>query len=106
MNIRSVFTEPLRQSSPVVRYGCLLVLLGALAFDIVRNFLLSPAYHPDHYANTVVLLAVLLLYLAFQFRLPLAITVPLRVLALMFLLFGLPYALFVYVAVLCGALSN
>jgi hypothetical protein len=102
MKVPSVFTEPVRQSPPVVRYGCLFLLLGTLIFDILRHFLLSPAYHPDHYANTVVLLFVLLTHLAVQFRWPVAITIALRILAIMLFLFGMPYAYLVYVTMLRG----
>jgi hypothetical protein len=97
MTIRSVFTDPPQQLPPAVRYGLLLALVGLLAFDLLRNFVLFPTFHPDHYANTVVILMMLFSHLAFQFRWPSIATVALRAVVFMSLLFGLPYILFVVV---------
>jgi hypothetical protein len=91
MNLRSIFTEPAMQAGPAFRYGMLIVALVLLANDVLFHLRSGPI---DHYMNTVVVLMLLFNHLAFAFKWSTHVTIALRVLAVGWIAFGLPYVFF------------
>jgi hypothetical protein len=86
----SIFAEP-SKPNPVFAYGFLVVILLLLVERIWWFISLPPQYPYERYTGFVVVLMLLFNHLAYQFRLPTRLTVFCRILAIVWLAFGLFY---------------
>ncbi len=91
MNLRSIFTEPAVQAGPAYRYGMLVFVLILLANDTLLRLRFGAV---GHCMNTVVVLMLLFNHLAFAFTWRTGVTIALRILALGWVAFGLPYVFY------------
>ena len=93
MKIRSIFTAPAESVHPIRQYGMLVIFLVLLASQICWYLGLSASYEGDPYVTTIVILMLLFHHLAYEFRWPLIVTVALRILAMVWAIFGLCYVI-------------
>jgi hypothetical protein len=75
----------------LIRYGFLAIIVALFAASILLLITLPASYHSDRYSSLIIGLMLLLNHLAFQFRWPKAMTIVIRVIATLWVLFGFFY---------------
>ena len=93
--IKKAFTEPPAGllNNNVWKYGFLAVILALLAFNIHWFVTLPSSYPYDKYGNLNISIMLLLDHLAFSFKWPKMVTVTIRGLACLWILFCFAYLL-------------